>query len=183
MGRRRTVRKCLVTLFVALIAFSAIAGELEQREIIMSEQAVLSALVTASHREGKYLCTQHPIACLGPNSSELGLALIASRDTKSSLSSLASLVRYRMDAGLSEGYTCYVLSKGRKITDYLSGLNTNALQNTCKDELVRMGKAARGLIDGVEITTICSNANQINERVQSLIEAIAAGRQCSPEDY
>lgn len=180
------MRNYVITLFLVLIAFAAIAGEAnqrEKRETTMSEQAVLSALVTANHSTGKYLCTQHPITCLGPNSAELGLALIASRDTKTSLSSLASLVRYRMDAGLSEGYTCYVLSKGRKITRYLSELNSNTLQSACRGEFARIGKTAGGLLDAVEPTTVCSNSNQIKERVQSLIDAIVSGRQCSPEDY
>lgn len=180
------MRNYVVTLFFALISSAAIADQLkqrEQREITLAEQAVLSALVTANHRVGKYICSQNPVACLGPNGSELALALIASRNTKTSLSGLAAVVRYRMDAGLAEGYTCYVLSKGRKISRYLSELNPNILENTCRGELAQLGKTAGRLIDEVEPTMVCANAEQIKERVRSIIEAIASGRSCSPEDY
>src|SRR5690242_14531731 len=86
----------------------------EAREVQTAHAAVVASMVVARSPKGRYRCTQDPLACVGPNKAELGLALLGARVSRTSLSGLAELSKYQLDAGLAEDYQCYVLRDGAR---------------------------------------------------------------------
>ncbi|HBA7153110.1 TPA: hypothetical protein RPQ18_004740, partial [Escherichia coli] len=77
----------------------------------MADKAILWALISASTKEGRKACSLSYFACKAAEA-ELGLAYMTANDNKEFLTSLSNIMRYKIDAGLSESYTCYLLSKG-----------------------------------------------------------------------
>jgi hypothetical protein len=88
----------------------------------LADKAILWALISASTKEGRKACSLSYFACKAAEA-ELGLAYMAANDNKEFLTSLSNIMRYKIDAGLSESYTCYLLSKGKIIRPYLKNLN------------------------------------------------------------
>lgn len=88
------------------------------RELDLADKAILWALISASTKEGRKACSLSYFACKAAEA-ELGLAYMAANDNKEFLTSLSNIMRYKIDAGLSESYTCYLLSKGKIIRPYL----------------------------------------------------------------
>ncbi|QTA13982.1 hypothetical protein FYK20_03735 [Escherichia albertii] len=97
----------------------------------MADKAILWALISASTKEGRKACSLSYFACKAAEA-ELGLAYMAANDNKEFLISLSNIMRYKIDAGLSESYTCYLLSKW--ICPYISRhlLSLNPLQARCR---------------------------------------------------
>lgn len=93
----------------------------------MADKAILWALISASTKEERKACSLSYFACKAAEA-ELGLAYMAANDNKEFLTSLSNIMRYKIDAGLSESYTCYLLSKGRP---YLKNLNPLQLAADC----------------------------------------------------
>ena len=96
----------------------------------MADKAILWALISASTKEGRKACSLSYFACKAAEA-ELGLAYMAANDNKEFLTSLSNIMRYKIDAGLSESYTCYLLSKGKIIRPYLKNLNPLQLAADC----------------------------------------------------
>lgn len=100
------------------------------RELDLADKAILWALISASTKEGRKACSLSYFACKAAEA-ELGLAYMAANDNKEFLTSLSNIMRYKIDAGLSESYTCYLLSKGKIIRPYLKNLNPLQLAADC----------------------------------------------------
>ncbi|EFN8797634.1 hypothetical protein D7D82_25300 [Escherichia coli] len=96
----------------------------------MADKAILWALISASTKEGRKACSLSYFACKAAEA-ELGLAYMAANDNKEFLTSLSNIMRYKIDAGPSESYTCYLLSKGKIIRPYLKNLNPLQLAADC----------------------------------------------------
>ncbi|XNM78983.1 Imm57 family immunity protein [Escherichia coli] len=69
--------------------------------------------MSASNKEGRKACSLSylPVRPQRLNSDWH----IWLNDNKEFLTSLSNIMRYKIDAGLSESYTCYLLSKGKII--------------------------------------------------------------------
>src|ERR1700693_336682 len=80
-------------LFLLSLDVPSRAQTREQREIVMAEKSILSSITVSASPKGQFLCTSNPLACLGADKAELGLALIGARGTSVSLAALARLVR------------------------------------------------------------------------------------------
>lgn len=182
--------KSFLILFLLLILNGFVfAGEVENkndrsiRELSMAENAIFSSLIVASSKNGRYLCTQTPLACLGPNGAELGLALIASKNSEESVKRFASLLRYRIDASIAEDYDCYSLEKGKTLLTYFKELKPEELALQCKDELLHTKTVHKGMIEDLDFQAVCTEKNTISNKVKSLIEAIESGRKCNRGDF
>ena len=186
------IRQMKVFLFALLssIYFSAEANDIgnelitrESREIHMAEHAILMSLMLSRNPASKYLCTENEYACLGVNQAELGLALIASKNSKLSIEKLAGLLRYRMDAGLAEDFQCYALMKGGKIESYLQSLNNVAMKQTCLEEFQTVLVKNKGQFDKLEAQQICSDIESIQKQSEELLSSIKHGSKCNSEDF
>lgn len=179
---------CTLFLFFSLVAqaFSTSVddeSDRDGREIAMAENAIFSTLLVGRSHGGRYLCTQNPYACIAPNAAELGLALIAAKNSEVSLKSLTAVMRYSIDASLSEDYDCYVLEKGKTIISHLNALNLEQMVSQCTNELLQAKRAHKGLFDDVAPQAICLDQAAIMKEIRSLQDAINSGRQCPPDDF
>ncbi len=168
--------------FIASSNNEGIAGSREDRELAMAENAIVTSLMVAQYPASQYLCTQNAYACIGPDKSELALALIASRNSSKSLTTLANVLRFRIDGGLSEDFECYTLNKGEKMTEYLRKLNPEELAKKCKDEVNQIVHRNKSLFSGTTVD-VCADPIKIKERVRGLLDSIRKSAKCPPEDF
>ncbi|HFM1008245.1 TPA: Imm57 family immunity protein, partial [Escherichia coli] len=110
-------RLLTIVLFFSISA-NAVTVNQFQRELDLADKAILWALISASTQEGRKACSFSYFSCKAAEA-ELGLAYMAANDNKAFLTSLSRIMMYKIDAGLSESYTCYLLSKGKIIRPYL----------------------------------------------------------------
>ncbi|HFS3073841.1 TPA: Imm57 family immunity protein, partial [Escherichia coli] len=119
------VRLLTIVLFFSISA-NAVTVNQFQRELDLADKAILWSLISASTQEGRKACSLSYFSCKAAEA-ELGLAYMAANDNKAFLTSLSRIMMYKIDAGLSESYTCYLLSKGKIIRPYLKNLNPHQL--------------------------------------------------------
>lgn len=89
-------------------------------------------------------------------------------------------MRYKIDAGLSESYTCYLLSKGKIIRPYLKNLNPLQLAADCIETVNKTKDKNKKIID-INSVNICSDDKNIKWRVNSTIMAIDDSIKCIDE--
>ena len=147
-------------------------GKTETEDIARGEQAILTSLAAAASPKSALLCTERPIVCVGPEKWELGLSLLAARDTSASLRSLASLVRYQLDGGISEEYDALVIGKGKIIEPYLAGLSTVKLHQKCQKEFAEMMEANGSALGELKEGMVCRSPEQMSSEVTSTLDAI-----------
>nr|WP_323621922.1 Imm57 family immunity protein [Escherichia coli] len=128
------------------ISASAVTARQFQRELDLADKAILWALISASTKEGRKACSLSYFACKAAEA-ELGLAYMAANDNKEFLTSLSNIMRYKIDAGLSESYTCYLLSKGKIIRPYLKNLNPLQLAADCIETVNKIKDKNKKIID------------------------------------
>ncbi|MFA8040578.1 Imm57 family immunity protein, partial [Escherichia coli] len=88
--------------------------------------------------------------------------------------------RYKIDAGLYESYTCYLLSKGKIIRPYLKNLNSHQLVADCIETVNKIKDKNKKIID-IDSVNICNDNKNINWRVNSTIVAIDDSIKCIDE--
>nr|WP_265093236.1 Imm57 family immunity protein [Shigella sonnei] len=147
------------------ISASAVTARQFQRELDLADKAILWALISASTKEGRKACSLSYFACKAAEA-ELGLAYMAANDNKEFLTSLSNIMRYKIDAGLSESYTCYLLSKGKIIRPYLKNLNPLQLAADCIETVNKIKDKNKKIID-INSVNICSDDKNIKLRVNS----------------
>lgn len=132
----------------------------------MADKAILWALISASTKEGRKACSLSYFAC---KAAETGSDWhMAANDNKEFLTSLSNIMRYKIDAGLSESYTCYLLSKGKIIRPYLKNLNPLQLAADCIETVNKIKDKNKKIID-INSVNICSDDKNIKLRVNSTI--------------
>ncbi|UJP02944.1 MAG: hypothetical protein LZF85_00305 [Nitrosomonas sp.] len=114
---------------------------------------------------------------------ELGLIVIGVKNSADALKRLVKLMRYRMDAGLSEDYTCYVLDKGKEVLTYLEGVRPDELVKQCQLEFESRKHQNRQFFEKVQSSNVCSSSMQIKERAQFFVEGILSGQRCANGDF
>ena len=149
----------------------------------MAEHAVLISLMVHRNPASRYMCTENSYACLGGDQGELALALISSKKSYSAVLRLSKLLRYRLDAGLSEDFQCHLLSKGKAIEDTLAKLRSEDLHKQCIGEVEKIILRNRGKFDGFDVNAVCSSSIEIAKRVDELRIAIKNDTQCEAEDF
>ncbi|MBS0423407.1 MAG: hypothetical protein JSR71_03035 [Proteobacteria bacterium] len=141
----------------------------DQRENEMAESAIFWTLVSKDAADDIQ--------------AELGLIVIGVKNSADALKRLVKLMRYRMDAGLSEDYTCYVLDKGKEVLTYLEGVRPDELVKQCQVEFESRKHQNRQLFEKIQLSDVCYSSIQIKERIQSLVEGIHSGQRCMNGDF
>lgn len=155
----------------------------EEREIALANDGILTSLLVARHPSGQYFCVTSKYACIGPDKAELSLALIGARDTNASMRLLSEILQYKIDGALSEDFTCYVLSKKKKMIQFLRQVDARALVEACRERVRVSIKANAGLFDGIDINSICASDSEITSKKKELIDELRMRKMCSPEDF
>ena len=183
-------RPCILYLLLAIAAVPSISQNTnatpsrEEREVKTAEQAIVASMVVSRSPKGRYRCTQDPLACVGPNQAELGLALLGARASRASLAGLASVSRYQLDGALAEDYHCYVLRDGNRIKPYFASINPDVLSQECQNEVSRFSTGERKeALEGLKVEDICRDPATIKRSIQELTSSIDRGAKCSSEDF
>lgn len=177
------------TLLPLLLILGSLSGSAfgvesrEVRELSLAEYAIFTSLIIDSNPSSKSLCTENAYACLGPDRSELGLALISAKSSPQALTSLANVMRYGLDGALSEDYTCCVLEKGKKIEKALKKINPEQLVDSCKNEINSFEKKHKNLFAETELAGACAVKEIIKGRVKDLLVSIKNSKKCNVEDF
>jgi hypothetical protein len=150
----------------------------EQRELRMAEKSVLASIAVFMSPKGHDLCSKEPLACVGSDKAELGLALIGARKSPESLNSLIGLLRLKMDGALAEDYECYVLKYGALSKAALKQANVEKLREHCRSEVTQLINN-----EGLDAGLVCSDEQSIRRHVANLIAAIDAGRKCADDQF
>ena len=179
----KILSKIIVSLCFIYTLTSLAAESRDDREIIMAESAIFTTFIIDTNSKSQYLCTQNDYACLGADKSDLGLALIAAKNSTHALSSLANLSRYKLDGGLSEDYTCYVLNKGKKLEPFFKKIKSDLLIGKCNTEVANFMQKNKKIFDETQQPNICADENVIRERVKYLLMDIKSGKKCSSENF
>jgi hypothetical protein len=109
---------------------------------------------------------------------ELGLALIAARDTPNSIKSLAELIRFRLDAGLAEDYDCVVLKKGKIIRKWVATLEPSAMREQCIKDYLSVTKSNMKIFPPSDIDFVCRKTDEIEQVRKQTLEMLNSGHHC-----
>nr|WP_194206023.1 Imm57 family immunity protein [Superficieibacter sp. 1612_C1] len=146
----------------------------------MAENTILWERISASTKEGREACGHSSFACKDSDA-ELGLAYIAVNNDRASLNSLSRIMQYKIDAGLSELYTCYLLEKGGRIKPFLKKLNVKQLEDDCIKEVMYIKKTNSPRFSDLNIKHICSDENNMQWRIDDTINYINKSVKCMKE--
>lgn len=171
-----------IVLIFLTIQSPAMAENHEQRVIKMANDSIFWALVVAKSRSGKLACFNTPLAC-SDDRGELGLALLAMNNSNASLASLIEIMRFNIDASLSEDFDCYVINKGKRVLAYLEKIKPINLVKQCNDSIFRAQLSNSILMVGISSADICSTIETIAKKRDSMISMITLGKRCSNEHF
>lgn len=165
------IKIIILVCVLSFVSYSTYAEEKtrDQRENEMAESAIFWALVSKE--------------AAADIQAELSLIILGIKNSANSLKRLVKLMRYRVDAGLSEDYTCYVLDKSKEALTYLESVKPDELVKQCQLEFEEHKQKNRQLFEKIQSGDVCSSAIQIKERTQFLIEGILSGQRCANEDF
>ena len=156
----------------------AIAAEdREDRLISHARYCLLNDIMLSSVSPGTY---QSLVSCRG---SELGLAFIGERSSRRADAELAKLRRYVLDGALGESYTCYVLSKGKRMLPLLDALDFSEQRKICEAEVGQRIRELGIVPNKLNVDTICSTQSSAQNWIQDISVAAKAGRKCSEQDW
>ena len=115
---------------------------------------------------------------------ELGLIIVGEGNSQQSLQFLAQLMRWKIDAGLSETYSCYLLDKGKAILPFLESIRPAALRQKCSEDVSKM-KAMQpsSVFFTLEPDQICASVENIAWRKSSTIDGVHNGALCEEDDW
>lgn len=173
--------KKLVLSCILLISFAAIGADYDEKlrdDLRSAEHAILSSLVLKRSTQSKYLCATNLYACSGVDQAELGMAVIGGSKSKDAPLALVNLVRYRLDAGLSTEFNCYVSYRGKSLAATISSVNSNKLHAQCVEELDSLKRRARGKYDASD-KLICRSPTDITAAVSSLKSVAQSAPSCN----
>lgn len=156
--------------FIVLTPFfvDAKSDGIKHSEIEMAESAILWSLVSANTYEGKKLCFESIFACHQMDA-DLGLAYINQGDGVEYLTSLSEIVRYNIDAGVSESYTCNILDKWKLIEPYFKKISPEKMREKCMGEVKYIMKSNAPHLNDLNMDYICSSEQQIQEKLDNIM--------------
>ena len=162
------MKRCL-KLFTCVLAFCcAFAAQTEPRELRelrMADQAILSSLVLSHSTDGRRLCKENKLACIGPAKEEVAIALIGARHTRRSRESLVQMLAYNLDGSVGEDYNCYVLNSAPLIKEQLAAANMRQTGPQRRDHQLNFTAKANFALAPDQMTGLPSQWDTITEAV------------------
>lgn len=175
----RTIVASVLTCFAAVSLASSHSVTVETANIEMANHAVLSALVVESSEKGRYLCTEAPLACLGSNGGELGLALLTNIRSSASDKALADLLRFRLDGALEETYGCSLASRsGTRLVADFHQIKPNALRKQCLGEVDKFLRHAKAYTGDLNVDAVCLLPDEIVKKRNELVRTVGSKLTC-----
>jgi hypothetical protein len=159
------------------------AEDREGRELRMAERSILGSLAVHRTPKGRSLCVTDPLACVGADRAELGLALIGSRRSPKSTESLIGLLRYSFDGALAEDFPCYVLQAGKPAEALLKKIDPDELVKQCRSEVAQVVRGRESAFEGLQESAVCADSKSIREQTAELLKGIQRGQRCDSGDF
>lgn len=173
----------VATLVLTSLPFCSFAASgREKREIEMAENAIFWSLVVAGSQAGQTACSEDAHAC-SEDRADLALALLSSKTSPEAVQAFAALLRYPMDAGLSENYSCYVLLKKDPAIKFFLRLKPAAMREKCEHEVLNAARQQPGLLRDVTSGAFCTRAADIEAKRMELIAQLAKHKRCAASDF
>lgn len=142
----------------------------EATDVRMAEDGLVSELAVRASPKGQSLCTgETALACLGPDRTQLGLAMLCARGSLTSETALAALVRYRLGSSLTAKYDRCIAERGPTMKKILQSLNPNQLHQQCSHEYETLMKSYRDRLDGLQEDDVCADSDMIKKRIQERV--------------
>jgi len=179
------MKKKLLLSFLILAIYAADVhsdGDREAKEIALAENSIFWALIVSASPAGRQLCYENQMFCSDDRAS-LGLALLAAKNSKKSLVGFVELMRFRMDGGLSEDFSCYVIAKRTTVLKPLEKMNPKLVHEKCISEVRQAIKVRPDLSKDVSVSTICAEPNDINKKRKEFKKWIASHKSCPAENF
>lgn len=148
----------------------------EEGDLWAANAAIAADIAVRAHPKTRSLCAERP--CLGVAQSELGLLLIAARDTRQSGIALAELIRFRLDGGLAEDYACIVAKKGIQLKPYVEALKPSLLRDRCVSEYTSVTRSQPQLFAASEAGLVCRSVEDVTVAKRELLSLLVSRRTC-----
>lgn len=174
--------KAVSSMIVLAIVFVAPASARPMTERLAAdiqgaEHSILVSLALHKSSQSASLCSRNEYACLGVDGAEQGLALIAASRSAVAPRSLVNLVRFQMDAGLSEDYKCYVGYRGESVVQPATNADAKRLSEQCQSEVAAFKKRAAVGLD-VTAERLCRSPEQIRVALREVVELSKSNLHC-----
>lgn len=166
-------------IFAALVNFSSVAASADAPTVRIAELAIGADILLEGAEATKSRCATTP--CPGPRQSEVGLALLAANKSAAGTRALARLIRYRLDGGLSEDYTCAVLERQSTMRRELRALNPKDLTRVCESDFHELTRSHSKFFSVSDRGVLCRSVEAIDAARSELLEALLARRKCGKE--
>lgn len=168
-----------MSLVMVLFSTPALGGGDEKlaRDISGAEYSILASLVSHRSTGSKYLCAENVYACFGVDNAELGLSLIGGSKSPISPESLVGLVRYKLDAGLSSDFKCYIDYRSGEVIKLFDSADAHELSSQCQSELAALKRRTRAVYD-VKPEEICRTPEEITSALHELKKVAKSGLGC-----
>lgn len=175
--------KLSLMLAVLLTAGSDTSPSREEREMAMSEWAILNTLMISRSKQARNQCWAQRDLCINSSVGELGMALIARQGVETSSKKLAELLRFRLDAGYSTDLTCYLLEKRDAVLSELVAIDARRLTKKCESEVGDFKRRNNAIYHDVPFESICRTEEEIGRTASDIADALRANRKCPPQDF
>ena len=142
----------------------------ERDDISQAENAIVTSLAITASSHGESLCTQAPLACFGPDRTELAMSLLGARNSPDSLRALASLLRFAFDGGNYENYHEIVAEKGKTIRPYISAISPKSLHARCMNELAELIRITGSALGQVREGRVCQDEETITAQQELFLK-------------
>ena len=167
-----TIKACAALLSAACVITPVFAGD-NAAELEMARHAIAYDLLNAKSPKGRYTCSTENYACSGPNKSEMALALLERIHGKDADRAIAALSGFKLDAHISETYTCLAARRAPSVRTQLKAIKPAELRASCikfADTLISPSRLYRDLTPA----SICESEAAITSRINQLLKLTPA---------
>jgi len=176
------------SLLIALVIYSVftcfnVAQADESREdrvLAIANDSILATLMVSNSENGRNLCIDNKLACVGGDRAELGILLFGECSKTEYVKGLVKLIRFQLDGAVSEDFTCYVLQKKEQTLTLLKNVNYALLKGQCEEEYNTFLKNNPDL-GKINEKAICRSVTEMKQQVIELIKAIKQKRSCDKD--
>lgn len=173
----------LIAFSLAMLISAAVVDAAESgqdryaRDLAGAEFSLMSSLMVKTNEKSKYLCTQNEYACIGVDRAELGLGLIASSRNKDASEKLLGLVKYRLDAGLSSDFKCYLSLRKKDILNQVTNFNYQKSARSCVTNFDQAQKRMKGKF-ALTADQVCRSEKEIKQQMLEIKKLLEAEGSC-----
>jgi len=152
----------------------------EDRVLALANGSILATLIVENSENGRNLCNDNKLACVGGSRSELAILILGESSKNKYVRGLVELVRYQLDGAVSKDFTCYVIERKEKALTLLHGLNYTQLKERCSSEFNTfiIDNPSLGATDE---KAACRSIIEMKQQVNELIQAIKQKKSCGKD--